>query len=200
MNYIKTLLPATIIGFVIPTFTMFYPSLSLPTRQTASIIWQLFPVWIALLNRLFATLVTDTTTRDRIANPTVDMPYLRAAYATSALVAGLAYIYAWSSSSPAAMLAYYASKFSAPPPAGSTIAGLMEYIFVWDQICAFGAAGLWVLLHFYDLKKAGKLAASWARIGAVMGAATVLAGPGAAIALMWWWREEMLARKKVWVG
>lgn len=79
----------------------------------------------------------------------------------------------------------------------ASLTSVMSYCFVWDQMCAYGAGLLWVLLHFYDLKKAGKLQAEWVKIVGALGAATVLMGPGAAMAAMWWWREEVLARRKV---
>ena len=50
--------------------------------------------------------------------------------------------------------------------------------------------------HFWDLKKDGRLQASWFKILAFMAATTVLAGPGTALVVMWAWREEILATKE----
>jgi len=49
----------------------------------------------------------------------------------------------------------------------------------YDQIVAFSAGALWTLLSFQDSKKAKKL----------------VAGPGAAMGVMWGWREEFLAKR-----
>jgi len=79
----------------------------------------------------------------------------------------------------------------------ASLTPIINYFFVWDQICAFGAGMLWVLLHFCDLKKVGKLQAGWMKIIGVLVMGAVWVGPGAAMAGMWWWREEILARRKV---
>jgi hypothetical protein len=83
------------------------------------------------------------------------------------------------------------------PADPSSISAIMNHFFIWDQICSFGAGLLWVSLHFYNLKKVGKLEASWVKVVGFLVTAAVLTGPGAAMVGMWWWREEMLARWKV---
>lgn len=60
---------------------------------------------------------------------------------------------------------------------------------------AFGFLGMtvWILLFFGDLKRIGKMETSWGVIGAVVVGVTAAVGPGAMVALLWWWREEILA-------
>jgi hypothetical protein len=53
------------------------------------------------------------------------------------------------------------------------------------------------MLSFSDLRKAGKLRARWGRIVGSFVGATLVAGPGTAMAIMWAWREEALAKRKV---
>lgn len=67
----------------------------------------------------------------------------------------------------------------------------------YDQIAAFGAGAIWTALSFHDLKKAGKVNSGWAKILGVFSGITLVAGPGAAMAAMWGWREEALGKKVV---
>jgi hypothetical protein len=58
----------------------------------------------------------------------------------------------------------------------------------YDQIAACSAGLLWILLSFRDLK-AKKATTGWARIVGLFAGMTLVAGPGAAMGLMWGWRE-----------
>jgi hypothetical protein len=66
----------------------------------------------------------------------------------------------------------------------------------YDQIAAFSAGAMWTMLGFSDLGKAWKLRAGWGRIVGTFVGATLVAGPGAAMAIMWAWREEALAKRE----
>jgi len=66
----------------------------------------------------------------------------------------------------------------------------------YDHIASFSASAMWTMLSFSDLRKAGKLRAGWGRIIGMFAGATLVAGPGAAMAMMWAWREEALAKRK----
>jgi hypothetical protein len=64
----------------------------------------------------------------------------------------------------------------------------------YDYLSAFVSGGFWILLSFWDLRKDGRLHASWMKILSIMGVVTVLFGPGTMMAVVWAWREEILAR------
>jgi hypothetical protein len=52
--YAKTLTPALLIGYVIPTMLSYWPTFTLNTLQTWNFVWQLWPIWIVLSQQLFA--------------------------------------------------------------------------------------------------------------------------------------------------
>jgi hypothetical protein len=82
-----------------------------------------------------------------------------------------------------------------PSASVSAVVSLAK-VFRYDQIAAFSAGAVWIMLNFRDLKKAGKLNAGWGRIVGVLAGTTLVAGPGAAMAAMWAWREEALAKRE----
>lgn len=60
----------------------------------------------------------------------------------------------------------------------------------------FGFIGtvVWILLFFADLKRIGKMETSWGVIVVGVFGITWVAGHGAMVAALWWWREEILAK------
>ncbi|CZR68336.1 related to hydroxylase [Phialocephala subalpina] len=193
--YAKTLIPAITLGYVAPTLGMFLP-FSIDTRQAINGIWQLFPVWTSLLHTALKFTVTDTTQKERIHNVRADMTYLRYAYAFGGCLSAAAYLYLWMTS-PIPLRSLFFSGISSPSaPVFSLSDGIGRFL-KYDQIFSFGSGMFWEVLHFNDLKKAGKLKAGWGKILGVLGGATLVLGPGAAMALGWAWREEVLAAKKI---
>ncbi|KAG4432820.1 hypothetical protein IFR05_011685 [Cadophora sp. M221] len=191
---VKTIIPTIILSYIVPAVTMcFAPGLA--TRQWVNgIFWQPFPVYGAILQRILPLFVKDTTQRDRVSNPEADMPYLRAAYGFSAAVGALAYLYLYVAS-PISLFKVFFSNLGNPSAALPLIEGAVKAL-RYDQICAFSATAIWTLLSFRDLKKARKLQAGWGRILGVFAAMNVVAGPGAALTVMWAWREERLAKRR----
>jgi len=66
----------------------------------------------------------------------------------------------------------------------------------YDQIATFSAGAAWIMLSFWDLKSAGKVHLEWQKIFTIFGFLTSIFGPGAAMMIMWAWREEALVAKK----
>lgn len=169
---------------------------TLATRQWVNgLFWQPFPVYGAILQRVFGLFVKDTTHEDRISNPEADMPYLRRVYGFAGVAAACAFLYV-RFRSPVSATEVFLEGIRNPGAAAPLFQRLAK-TFRYDQICAFGAGAIWTLLSFRDLKKAQKVEAGWAKIVGTMTGLTLLVGPGAAMTAMWAWREEALAKKSV---
>lgn len=193
MGPVKTIIPLIIITFVLPSFVMFLAP-RLETRQWVNgAFWQLFPVIASMLQRILGWFVTDTTKLDQVSNPEADMPYLRAAYGFAAAAAACAYLYV-RLTSPVSFMEIFFSGLANPAAALPLIEGAAKAL-RYDQIAAFSAGALWILLSFGDLKKTGKIDAGWGHILGVFAGTTIAGGPGAAMAVMWAWREESMARR-----
>ncbi|OBT70177.1 hypothetical protein VE03_00332 [Pseudogymnoascus sp. 23342-1-I1] len=195
ISAVKTIIPTILLTYVVPTVTMFAAP-TLATRQWVNgLFWQPFPVYSAILQRVFGLFVKDTTQKERVDNPEADMPYLRQVYRFAGVAAACAFLYVRFKSPVSATEVFFDGIRN--PGAAVPVIQRLSKTFRYDQISAFSAGAFWTLLSFRDLKKAKKIEASWARIVGTMAGLTFLVGPGAMMAAMCAWREEALAKKHV---
>jgi hypothetical protein len=187
----KVIIPTIGIGYLAPTIAMFL-HFPVESRQLLNGIWQTFPIWTAVLHSSFKSLVTDTAPEDRKWAPTRGVSWLRYAYAFGGLVSATAYTYL-RFTSPFPLHEVFFNGISSPfTPVVSLSDGCARFL-KYNQIVAFGSGLFWEALHFRDLKKAGKMEAGWVKVLGILGGMTLLFGPGAAMALGWAWREELMA-------
>jgi hypothetical protein len=188
------MIPTITLSFILPSTAMAVAP-GLANRQWINgLFWQPFPIYASLLQRVLGKFVKDTTDVDRIHNTEADMPYLRRTYIFAGLVAACAGLYV-RFASPVPLGKVFFEGVCNPSSSKSWAISLAKG-FRYDQIAAFSAGAIWTMLSFRDLKMAGKLNAGWARIVGVFAGTTVVAGPGAAMAAMWAWREEALAKRE----
>jgi len=122
------------------------------------------------------------------------MPYLRLAYRFAATAAACGYLYV-RFTSPESLTKVFFGGLANPTESLPLIVAASKAL-RYDQIAVFSAGAIWTILSFGDLKKAGKLQAGWGRILSVFAGTTLAVGPGAAMAVMWGWREEALAKRE----
>ncbi|KAH8592118.1 hypothetical protein B0O99DRAFT_549387 [Bisporella sp. PMI_857] len=192
-KYAKTVVAAVGVGYVLPSIYHFL-GLSTKAHQYINGIWQLFPIWTAIFHRFFASFVSDTTFHDRIENPRADMPYLRQAYAFGAAVSGVAHLYLWitATGDTRYLLPGIGTYQNILRPATPGFRLLMRN----NELITLSSGLIWLLLHFRDLKKSRRLKATWAKVIGILASTIMLIGPGAAMAVGWAWREELLAERR----
>ncbi|KAL2075500.1 hypothetical protein VTL71DRAFT_443 [Oculimacula yallundae] len=190
----KTIIPTLVLSYVVPTLAMFFMPGQANRQWINGVVWQFFPISGAILQRILPKFVKDTTQRDRISNPRADLPYLRAAYGFSAAVGALTYL-SLHVASPIPLTKVFFSNLGNPSAALPLIEGVVKAL-RYDQICAFSATAMWTILSFKDLKKSGKLQAGWGKILGLFAGMNLIVGPGAALSVMWAWREERLAARE----
>ncbi|KAE9370143.1 hypothetical protein N431DRAFT_411272 [Stipitochalara longipes BDJ] len=89
---------------------------------------------------------------------------------------------------PIPMSQIFFSNLSSPSAEHTMLYGAAK-VLRYDHICCFSAGAVWILLHFWDLKRAGYVTASWLRIVGILAGTTFICGPGAGMAVMWGWRD-----------
>lgn len=197
MGKAKIIIWTVLISYIIPTVAMFVAPALAARQWINGLFFQPFPLWAKLIQYILSKFVNDTTNTDKISKPEADMPHLRRAYAFAAICSAATYFYvyiaAWEG--PVSVLDVFfkdISKVHDMAPIFDGAAKVLRYDHLWSM----GSGLFWVLLNFGDLKKYGKVQVGWVKIFAVSVLTTALAGPGTAIAIMWWWREEALACNK----
>ena len=75
----------------------------------------------------------------------------------------------------------------------SLVQGL-HLIFLWDFWIIFFASLVWTYLSIWDLKRVGKTDVSLLQGLALLLGGTIVVGPAATVAGVWYWRELCLVR------
>jgi hypothetical protein len=164
------------------------------SRRSWNAAWQLFPVVVPLLQLPFR-LLAKPAQQDQESKPErkKNMFAIRCTYATFAAISGLSFLYARGSAGGASLSSIFLPNLHGHTEAvgsfGEGIARFLQY----DEIISMASGFIWLGLRFRELKQSGAPVSWWKSITAMVGT-TVTLGPGAAFALGWGWREEILAR------
>ncbi|KAH7348538.1 hypothetical protein BKA65DRAFT_594347 [Rhexocercosporidium sp. MPI-PUGE-AT-0058] len=193
MHLVKTILPTLVLGYAVPTIAIYWPTSRISTLQTWNFIWQPFPIYLSILHGIFSRLLPNTERIDRITNIKGDLFYLRLIYLITFLLSSMTWIYTIFAS-PTPIYQVFISGIMNTGANFTTLEEGMRMFLKYDEIFSFGSAAIWVLLCFGDLKREGRLTASWGKVLLVFGGMSLGLGPGAGLVGMWWWRENVLAR------
>ncbi|KAI1380715.1 hypothetical protein F4677DRAFT_195419 [Hypoxylon crocopeplum] len=195
--YAASLLPAAVLGYLVPTVALWYvPWSSLETVQYLTALWQPAPLFVGLLVLLLSYLVPSSRSPSAVAKH-ADVKHLKRMYLFVGVVSTAAHLYTLytcltSSDNPQLSLSYVFLP-SRETWKGSMALGL-HYIFQVDFFGAYGASLVWLWLAVYDmLRILGKPSAK-DFVQTAMGIAfiTLIAGPGTTIVAVWHWREDRL--------
>lgn len=199
LPYSKTLLPALLLGYIIPSIALFWPKNSTKALQALAFVWYLFPLILRVVHGFLSRFVRDTTLNDKLFNPTVDVPYLRGIYLFCTLLSTAVFNYVRCTSSVSLTRLFFANLLY-PETAIQNFARGFELHQRYTEFFLFAAMAVWITLQFGDLKRDGRINVSWAKIVVFMFGGLLVGGPGAMCAGMWWWREELLVKPKEDVG
>jgi len=173
MNYTRALLPALLFSYACSFMAMvFYPGGE--AHMTLGSLVRFFPVMVCIIHNLFARLIQDTTTQDRLSNVKADLPFLRRACLLMGIVS-------------TSTLEFVRFRSSTREWLDSIFSGGLLQLQGWLEITAVYAnqehlavyigAVLWLGLVFKDLKRAGMVEKSCTWL-LVCGVACI---PGAAL-------------------
>lgn len=181
-----------IISYYIPHFlSHLHPSLE--TRHGWNWIWQMFPVWVMLIQRFLAyTVMPDTIGHDRLHKPKRDLVTIRYTIGACMLLSAFVWLYTLTMS-PFSLLTIFVPHMT--PPEHDWVESMRNFV-QWDHIFCFGSAYLWLAYLFNDLKRAGMVQHSWLIIVGTAVVTTLAFGPGVTVGLGWLCREDVLANKR----
>jgi hypothetical protein len=191
LQYAGAILLGILLFFVIPLIAMFIPGISLDTLQAIIAFWQFGPIF-ANIPLWFAPYFPSSKSQ------TADLPHLKILYAfVFALCVAVHWTTIYGISTATNPDVTYAKVFipSTYTWAKSLDWGLI-YIFQWDWIlwglcCVIPA---WVAVCDVQRVTKGQVTIeNLLESFIVVTTITVGGGPGAALAAVWYWREEKLA-------
>ncbi|KAJ5731602.1 Monooxygenase FAD-binding [Penicillium malachiteum] len=188
-----TLLFASLAGQYIPCLTSFFAP-ALESRKWWNALWQIYPITVPLLQLPLNTLLNPKSEgsaepKARIQNRQKSLTAVRVAYGSIATVSALGFLYSryTAPAGSSALSIFWPGLMNS----GSSFEGDIAWFFKWDQIISTGAGFTWLALRFRELKRSGAEFSWWKGITGLVGT-TCAFGPGAAFALGWGLKEELV--------
>lgn len=187
----KALIPALLIGYVVPTTLMYLPFLGIETQQFMVALWQPAPLFVNGLWAVGSWISAGTERPEQ--NKKNSEKYVKAVYLLSGVVSAIVHLgVMWTcltSDNPAVNLGEVLV-----PVERSTWGMATSLLFVFQVdfwvIMAAGLVAAWVVV--WDVHHLGLADVGTGKIVAVTIVVAVVLGPGAAISGVWYWREGKL--------
>jgi hypothetical protein len=191
MGYTASVLPVLVLAHYIPIFGCYLPWIEPQTRHMWNWIWQPFPVYVSVLQFVLKkTVMPDTIQKDRIENPSRDMPTIQYTIGSLCALSAVTWWYTLYSA-PYSWMTLFIPNI-AP---GQTGDEYFRMFLQFDELFSLGACLLWLLYLYGDMKKAGMMEDSWIGILLKGVVSLVALGPGVTVGLGWLYRERLLATK-----
>lgn len=187
-------------GFLIPTILLFAwplfdPDPEYKVTQLLIFLWQPTPLLVNLFLFVLHKLnPAETPQASNSKSPTNGFSNLATLYKTIYIVSLLAHLFTISivslSSDP---LYSFIHVFVEPQDWGqSGITKGLHTIFQADYNLIFLSSTIWAFQAVWDLKRAGLAKVSLPKAACLIAAHTIMFGPAASLAAVWYWREQRL--------
>ncbi|PGH10929.1 hypothetical protein AJ79_05175 [Helicocarpus griseus UAMH5409] len=198
--YSKSLLPALIVGYVLPTAAMYYPYTNISKAKGMIAFWQGSPVYVNILIAIFAWAYRKLYQEDHRApeasKPLPDMQDLRALYLVSFAISACSHFSTaftiFRSTNPELSLTRVFVPTWAVPNA--PFLDSLRNLWLADFWICFLAAGVWCWMAVWDMNRVGHTKTDMLIAAAMLVGTSVCFGPGAMTAGCWYWREAKMAR------
>ncbi|KLJ12311.1 hypothetical protein EMPG_12625 [Blastomyces silverae] len=189
-SYAKALLPALLLGYLLPTILCSY-------HEYSAIYVNII---LNLLSTLYAKAYPDSSRTPPADKHMPDLPFLTRVYHLIFSVAALAHIFTLSAALAPRYPGISIADIFIPPTTGNLqlLLSVPESRIRTLALVDFGvfwtATMVWCALAMWDMNRVGRARVNMGvAVGAVV-MGTVAVGPGATAAAVWCWREERMAR------
>lgn len=194
----RTLLPAVVLGYLVPTLATWLPLddlFDLYTRQAMVAFWQVTPLVVNLLWLLFSSLASETHSTTKTRSASADIRALSPLYLVSLLVAQASHaaiLFLCSTSPTSDPSISFSFIFGLRPPVDPLMHEAIHFIFKVDYWIIAAASVLWCVQAEWELigLRRTDLTYGAALLGTLAGA--VVFGPGTVLSAVWWWRESKI--------
>ncbi|KAH7304847.1 hypothetical protein BKA65DRAFT_544088 [Rhexocercosporidium sp. MPI-PUGE-AT-0058] len=198
-SYAKALLPALVLGYLLPTLAIYipFPDPGLKIHQALIAFWQPCPIYVNALLVIISKAIGNEQASPNINKSQTNLKHLHRVYITAFAVCATVHIVTMvlCISAKVPQISFVHAFLRVPLEDRFTMAGCLHYIFQVDGLIIFAAALASAWGAMWDLKHLGKADLSTGEIAFQMTVTTVLFGPAATVAGVWLLREHMLADK-----
>lgn len=200
-HYAKPLLPAIVIGYVVPTVLMFLPWKDPVLIQNFAALWQPSPMFVPILSSIFAVIYKwispqkDSKTPKASEEP-ADLPYLKRIYIITGLLGallhfGVMFQLLTSTDPNHSLSSVFIPDFSAEK---KSLGEGIRSLFMADFWGFYVASYVWCCSAVWDLKRVGRTNADVGKTSAAILLGNIILGPGATMSVVWYFREVAMAR------
>jgi hypothetical protein len=197
LGYARAILPALVLGFLVPTFAMYYPWGDLELTQNITALWQASPMFPNILLLILSPLLASSSPSSAKTSTPADVKYLKWVYLVASILSTITHVttlyICFTSSNPQLSLRYVFLP-STENWKDSTVLGL-HYTFQWDFWGIFVPSIAWawlVVMDSHRLLEDGPTLYVMFLSAFNLLLVSVLVGPGTALALTWNWRENKM--------
>ncbi|KAH9210150.1 hypothetical protein DL95DRAFT_393691 [Leptodontidium sp. 2 PMI_412] len=198
-SYAKALLPALILGYLVPTLAMYipFPDPGLRIHQALIAFWQPCPLYVNALLSIISKAIGKEEPAPKINKSQTNLKYLHRVYITGFAVSATVHILTMvlCISAKVPQVSFVHAFLRVPLEDRLTMTGCLHYIFQVDGLLIYVAAlaAAWGVM--WDLKHLGKEDVSTGEIAFQMIVTTILFGPASTVSGVWLLREHMMADK-----
>lgn len=202
-QYARVLLPATLIGYALPLLLMLVPWSDPATLQNFEALWQPSPAFVPVLTTILGAIWNwqyPQTSEEQLtplaSKPTPDVKDLKLTYMITGVLSavihcGLMLRLFFSDDATLSIASVFVPDFSPTPKA---LGEGFRNLFLADLWGFYIGSYLWCVGAVWDLKRVGRTNVDVFRAALLILAANLIIGPGAAMAVTWYWRETVMAR------
>ncbi|EKG12549.1 Monooxygenase FAD-binding protein [Macrophomina phaseolina MS6] len=194
----RAILPALILGMLVPTLLAFAPFLESVTRQYVLVGWFFFPAALAILSKIFAAASSkNSAAADLRANRARSLAHVRVLFGFSFAISALAHLLTLGvalTSPDASISAVFLFRGELQGTGRLSAFAENHNAFLVDYYVLMASSLVWAVGCIRDLERNGLVAAvNWPGVffGALGGAA--VCGPAAVVSAICFWRETKMA-------
>ena len=194
-NVAEVLVPALLLGYLVPTLLMYLPFFSDRTTLYLVAFWQFSPIYVNVLIGVLGRQAGSLRLTRRKAAP--DVQHLKLVYIVSIAVAFVAHCFTISNvllgrSGEASLVSIFVPSHSRSFQ--STGQGF-HFVFQWDWLVIAISSITWAVYAIMEVQtelKALSIEGNVKGLTILLAIHLLFEGPGGAVAAVWWWRENAL--------
>lgn len=195
----KVFLPALMIGYIIPTTMLLLPIGGQEIRQAVLALWQPAPVYVSLLTLFFSKAI-ETTKRfqrkglsESIKDVDGDSHHLKIVYKVTGMMSACFHVSIILSCIISTELSL--PRVFVPRDSFAPVARIGDGVFIFfqnDFLMMAVSTLLWCWASMWDLYRVGMSDVSPITAAGIILVLGVMVGPGATVAVVWFWREHAM--------